>query len=204
MPQFRNTMPVIIKENIIPKYGKRAAYVQIYPIVNPDKSIAFLPTLKAGSSTMSTILERDNGWVKMKPPIPEKCQLFGLVRYPYDRWISGTAEHWDPIVTINGNNSEPLINTSFEQLLSASLEDRHTQPQAWNFDRYSDIKLFKLETIYKVWKWLNMKDPKKHIRNHETQGGMRKEVWDIIAEKAIKKDIEEFYSEDMQLWNKAI
>ena len=197
-------MPVVIKENVIPKYGKRAAYVQIYPFVNPDKSLAFLSTLKVGSSTMSTVLENDRGWLKTKPPIPRECQLFGLVRHPYERWISGTAEHWDPIVTMDNNDPTSLIETSFEQLLTASFEDRHTQPQAWNFDGYSDIKLFKIETLYKVWEWLSIENPERHMRNHLVMGGVRNIVWDIIAEKAKRSEIEKLYQEDMQLWENAI
>jgi len=197
-------MPVVIKENVIPKHGKRAAYVQVYPIVNPNKSLAFISALKSGSSTMSTVLEHDNGWAKMKPPIPKDYQLFGLIRHPYERWISGTAEHWDPIITINNNDPEPLINTSFKQLLTASFEDRHTQPQAWNFDNYKDIILFKIETIYKVWEWLDIENPKRHMRNHLVMGGVRDTVWDIVAKKAIRKDVEKLYKEDMQLWKSAI
>ena len=197
-------MPIIIRENVIPKYGKRAAYVQIYPIISPDKSLGYLSNPKVGSSTMSTVLEHDSGWEKMKPPIPEGCLVFGLMRHPYERWISGTAEHWDPIITRNNNNPEPLISTSFEQLLTASFEDRHTQPQAWNFDSYTNIKLFKIETLYKVWEWLGIENPKRHMRNHLTCGGVRDIVWNIIAEKAKRNEIEKLYSEDLGLWNNAI
>lgn len=195
-------MPVVIEENVIPKHGKRAAYVSLPPFISPKGTIGYIPIPKVGTSTVSRVLSHERDWGRKN--IPDNCTMFALIRHPFDRWISGTTEHWNPILTRGDNDLTPLINISFEQLLKESFEDRHTQPQAWNLDLYFDVKLFKFETLYKLWDWLEYKDSKVHERNHLTMKGLQKNIWKIVSEKAKYKPIIKLYEEDMQLWKSAI
>lgn len=192
-------MPVVIKENIV---LKREDYVPMQPWISPDGIKGYIPTPKVASSTVTRVLSHENSWIRKDKP--ENCFLFALIRHPYDRWISGTTEHWNPILTKGGNDLTPLINTSFKDLLKESIKDRHTQPQAWNFDIYHDVTLIKLEHLFILWDWLWIENPRIHERNHLTMGGLQKDIWKIVAKKAKRKKIENFYSEDMQLWNNAI
>ncbi len=190
-------MGVIIRENII---IDKKSYVPMDPWISPDKTLGFIMSPKVGSSTMSRVLSHENNWDRGDPD--SKCKVFGLVRHPFSRWVSGTAEHWCPDLTRNNNNIDILYTIDFQTLLDDSFYDRHTAPQIWNFIKYPTIRLFRLENLHKIWKYLNIPENKVHERNNLTMGGLQIDIRKVIEHRAqpFKNKIATLFKEDMKLW----
>lgn len=191
-------MPVVIKENIV---TCKEDYVLMKPWIKPDGSKGYIPIPKVASSTMTRVLSHDNNWDRRE--IPEGCQMFALIRHPYQRWLSGVTEMWNPKLVREGKDLTPLIDMSPEDLFKYNTYDRHIAPQHWNFETYTNVLLFKIEHFYKLWKWLEIENPEVHERNHLNMGGLEKEIRTIVYKKNLFPDIMQAYKTDMELWEKA-
>lgn len=167
----------------------------IKPWINKENNIAFVPTLKVASGTMTEMLDK-NGWKRSSADYYD-YSIFGITRHPYDRWLSGMAQ----IISDRGETFDGDIAT----LITKSYENEHTQPQIWNFAYHKDAKLFKLENLKKVWAWLDIKDIKLHVRDNikmGAQGDLKKELG--IAALPFKNYIISIYSYDLLLWENSL
>lgn len=182
---------------------------RIYVFVSPDRAYGFIRSLKVGSNTMTNALQLQD-WEQILEIPEDSCQLFGLIRHPFDRWVSGTAQYWagyhtEPERDKDRAHIELLRYGDIRWFIEEGSHDQHTQPQAWNFDDYPNTKFFKFENLTKVWDWLEVPNPKIHIRNH-LKMGLQGEMRQLIAERAepYRQLILDIYREDYEMWKTAI
>jgi len=182
-------------------------------LINPARDKAFVLTLKAGSSTMSTTLEHDNGWERFpeaKLPFPPSVEVFGLIRHPFDRWVSGVAQVWTPWFDPPTKPIDKLVEYAIRTgditwFLHHGSEDQHQYPQWWNFKVFPDAHLVRFSELPSIFPMLGIAQHNgHHIRDHRKmgyQGEMRR----VIEHRAFphRRSIEEVYLKDLDLWERA-
>jgi hypothetical protein len=175
---------------------------------------------KVASSTLSTVLEHEQGWREVIEYDPSK-PIYGLVRHPVFRWVSGICQDicpWFDAETMWRDGSPEKVG-KYLYLKSASPDhvitaiDKfgytpHTQPQTKYYEPFiKQIQLFRFAPsgIDLFWNELGIERPRYRIRDHNDLG-LQGKLYEHIqgAAYANEKHISERYKGDMDLFERAM
>lgn len=159
-------------------------------------NLAYIPVPKCMSSQMREIL-LPMGWKITQATEAE--HLFGIIRDPIDRWISGLAETYYAYP-----EHVERIRSSISDYLVDPWHDPHTSPQVWYYEK-TNIELFRIDQLDDLKLWLEEKGLTIQLPSYEnTPKNLEKEKLKDIIKSSLKerhfKILRDYYSEGYNLY----
>ena len=147
---------------------------------------SFVTPGKVATHTTENVLRKYGGWTDADTDDMKDLSLIGLIRHPISRWLSGAAMAFDCPHKPDDIDVDVLVaNPVLHDDLRLQIDRFEGHP----------VKLFKFETMHKLWSFLGIQDHGVHLN--------KRRVPTLDLTKDHTESLLSFYSDDLALWKGA-